>query len=127
LANRRRLTGAVDPHHQHDGRRSLDRERTWPSAYLSRPGGPQGSKRVGGRTQVGARRLAAQVANHPLGGGHTGVGGDQGRFEVVPESVIECGTAEDFLEIGDVALTTGLEGLRKAFPESLALAGRLVI
>src|SRR6202035_5391979 len=71
--------------------------------------------------------LLAQLGANPFGGGHASVRGDQCRFEVVPEGGIERGAAEDFLEVGDVALTTRLEALRKALPESLALARRRVI
>src|SRR5207253_10379128 len=69
----------------------------------------------------------AQVGNQPRGGGHAGIGRDQCRLEVVPESGIEGGAAKDFLEFGDIALATRLEALRKSSPESLALAGRRVI
>ena len=127
LANRRRLARAVDAHHEHDGRRSLEVQRARPPAHLPREVGLQVPQRVGGRTKVGTGRLAAQVGDHPFRGGHTGVGGDQRRFEIVPEHGIERGAAEDFLEVGDIALTARLEAFRKTFPESLALGGRRVI
>src|SRR5689334_3890007 len=71
--------------------------------------------------------LPPQLSDHPFGGWHAGIGGDQGRLEVVPEGGIERGAAEDFLEVGDITLTARLERLRKAFPESLAPTGRRLI
>ena len=64
-------------------------------------------------------RLVSKLIDDPLGNASAGVGRDQRRFEVVPESGINRRSAEDLLHIRDIRLTARIEALREPLPESL--------